>query len=228
MSRTWRQAPRHPFRRPRANGTRRAVMETLEGEIIPATRSGAIPPDAGERFSSREVNGAVERYLLNAWSDGHGLRRLVRRAQRRFGLTYHDAFAAMRAAVDRSGMAENGEVARRPYSIFTRRDGESVVLERLTRNELKERLCPSAFGIGNAYTAIAGPFGRRGISEGRNREFTPTSSPLPPSLHGPSWPERLSSQEPSLRPLQARPSSRRGLSWWSRIWRWAFGSPSLG
>jgi hypothetical protein len=23
--------------------------------------------------------------------------------------------------------------------------------------------------------------------------------------------------------LRARPSSQRGLSWWSRIWQWAFG-----
>jgi len=192
-------------------------METLDGEIVPATRPRAVPPEAGERFSSREVNGAVERYLLNAWRDGHGLRRMVRRAQRRFGLSYADAFAAMKAAVDRSGMAENGAAERRPYIVFTRRDGESVPLERLTRSELKERLWPSAFGIGNAYTAIASPIRGRGMSEGRNRVSTPTSSPWPQfSSRQPSLPERPSSQEPSLQPLRARLSSQ-GLSWWARF-----------
>ncbi|MCL2001743.1 MAG: hypothetical protein FWG74_09930 [Planctomycetes bacterium] len=102
MSRTWRRAPRSPYRRPRDNGARRAMMENLDGEVIPATRPGAVPPDAGLslRFSSREVEGKLFRYLANAWADGHGFRRMVRRAQRRFGLTYLEAFEAMRAAVD--------------------------------------------------------------------------------------------------------------------------------
>ena len=166
MSRTWRNAPRSTHRRPRAYADR-AVMEILDGDVVPATRPGAIPPGGGElRFSSREVNGMVARFLSNASRDGHGFRRMVRRARRRFGLSYHDAFSAMTAAVARSGVAENGVAERRPYNVFTRRDGESVVLERLTRSELKERLCPSAFGIGNAYTAIAKPVGERGVSKG--------------------------------------------------------------
>ena len=101
MSRTWRRAPRSPHRRPRDNGARRAMMETLEGEIVPATRPGTVPPDAGEgiRFSSREVEGKLFRYLTNAWRDGHGFRRMVRRAQRRFALTYLEALASMKSAV---------------------------------------------------------------------------------------------------------------------------------
>jgi hypothetical protein len=77
-------------------------METLDGEVLPATRPGAVPPDAGDglRFSSREVEGMVWRFLTNAWRDGHGFRRMVRRAQRRFGLTYREAFEAMRAAAE--------------------------------------------------------------------------------------------------------------------------------
>jgi hypothetical protein len=75
-------------------------MERLDGEVVPATRPGTIPPGPGEcRFSSREVEGMVFRYLVNAWSDGHPFRRMVRRAQRRFGLSYREAFAAMKAAV---------------------------------------------------------------------------------------------------------------------------------
>ena len=101
MSRTWRNAPRTAYRRPRGNGARRAVMETYDGEVIPAIRPGAIPPDAWEDrpFSSREVNGMVHRFLANAWADGHGFRRMVRRAQRRFGLSYREAFEAMKTAV---------------------------------------------------------------------------------------------------------------------------------
>jgi len=104
MSRTWRRAPHHPFRRPRDNGARRAIMETMEGEIVPATRPRAIPPDAGLsiRFSSREVEGMVARFLANAWRDGHGFRRMLRRAQRRFALSYDQAFRAMKAVVSRN------------------------------------------------------------------------------------------------------------------------------
>lgn len=107
MARTWRRAPHTPFRRPRGrNGARRAMMESLDGEMIPATRPRAIPPDAGEdiRFS-REAE-KMMRYLTNAWRDGHGFRRMTRRAQRRFGLSYHDAFAAMKAAV--AGAVKSG------------------------------------------------------------------------------------------------------------------------
>jgi len=100
MSRTWRNAPRSAYRRPRNNGARSAIMETLEGEILPATRPRAVPPDAEEmRFSSREVNGVVFRYLLNAWRDGHGFRRMVRRAERRFGISYLEARSVMQDVV---------------------------------------------------------------------------------------------------------------------------------
>jgi len=107
MSRTWRNAPRTAYRRPKGNGARRAVMETIDGEVVPATRPGAVPPDAWEdqAFSSREVNGAVWRYLENAWRDGHGFRRMVRRAQRRFGLSYLDARAIMKNVVMRDETA---------------------------------------------------------------------------------------------------------------------------
>jgi hypothetical protein len=74
------------------------MMETLDHEMIPATRLGAIPPGAENdiRFS-REAE-KIWRYLANAWRDGHGFRRMVRRAQRRFSLSYHEAFEAMEAA----------------------------------------------------------------------------------------------------------------------------------
>jgi len=79
-------------------------METDDGEVIPATRQKAIPPDAGDdiRFSSREVEGMVFRFLLNAWRDGHGFRRMVRRAERRFGISYLEACAVMKGVVSRS------------------------------------------------------------------------------------------------------------------------------
>jgi len=99
MARTWRRAPRTPFRRPRANGARRAMMETLEGKMVPATRPGAVPPGAeNDLHFSREAE-KMGRYLANAWRDGHGFRRMVRRAQRRFGLDYRQAFAAMKKIV---------------------------------------------------------------------------------------------------------------------------------
>ena len=103
MSRTWRRAPRTAHRRPRDNGARRAMMERLDGEIVPATRPRAIPPDAADdlRFSS-ETEKTMLRYLSNAYEDGHGFRRMVRRAQRRFSLSYHAAFAAMKAVASRN------------------------------------------------------------------------------------------------------------------------------
>ena len=99
MSRTWRRAPRTVHRRPRDNGARRAVMEMLDGEVIPATRPRAVPPDAADNLRfSRETEKTMLRYLMNAYADGCGFRRMVRRAQRRFGLSYVQAFAAMKAA----------------------------------------------------------------------------------------------------------------------------------
>ena len=74
-------------------------METLEGNVVPATRPRAVPPDAAEELRfSRETEKTMLRYLSNAYADGHGFRRMVRRAQRRFGLTYTQAFAAMKEA----------------------------------------------------------------------------------------------------------------------------------
>ena len=100
MARTWRRAPRTAFRRPRDNGARRAMMENIDGEMVSATRPRAVPPDARDDLPfSREAGTKLMRYLSNAWRDGHGFRRMVRRAQRRFGLDYHRAFAAMKAAV---------------------------------------------------------------------------------------------------------------------------------
>ena len=218
MSRTWRNAPRSAFRRPRGNRARRAVMETLDGEIVPVTRPRAVPPDAGERFSSREVNGAVARYLLNAWLDGHGLRRMVRRAERRFGLSYPQAHAAMKAAVERSGMPENG-AERRPYRTYIFRDRQKIPLDRIPRVEVERRIYPWKRAVDHIEATAVSP-----VEEpptGRAETACPAliSSPSPrPSSQGFSWPVRLSSPEPSLQPLQARPSSRREqLSWW-RAW----------
>ncbi len=104
MSRTYRRAPRAAYRHPRNNGARRAVMETLDGDVVPATRPRAIPPDAWTdgRFSSNEVTSAVYRYLYNAWRDGNRFRRVVRRAQRRFGISYLTALDIMHAIVRQS------------------------------------------------------------------------------------------------------------------------------
>jgi hypothetical protein len=79
------------------------MMETMDGEVVSATRPKAVPPDERDclRYSSREVEGMVDRFLTNAWLDGHRFRRMVRRAQRRFGLTYTEARTAMREVADR-------------------------------------------------------------------------------------------------------------------------------
>ena len=219
MSRTWRNAPRTAFRRPRGNGARNAVMETEDGEVISATRPRAVPPEAGERFSSREVNGAVERYLLNAWLDGHGLRRMVRRVQRRFGLSYLQAHTAMKAAVDRSGVTENG-ANRKPYSVFLKRDGQRIPLERITRAELDRRIYPWKRANVHADATAASPVEEPPVGRTETACPAPTSS-SPLSQCSSRWTpssERLSSPEPSLRPLQERPSSRQErLSWWRAL-----------
>ena len=96
MSRTYRRVPHSYFRRPRGNGARRAMMETLDGDLLPAVRHRAIPPDAWEdRPVSREACGAVYRYLRNARRVGHRHRWIIARAVWRFGISHGEAAAIL-------------------------------------------------------------------------------------------------------------------------------------
>ena len=72
------------------------AASTSPCDVVPAARPRAIPPSSGKcRLFSRECEGMVRRFLSNAWRDRHCFCRMVRRAQRRSGLSCLQAHAIM-------------------------------------------------------------------------------------------------------------------------------------